>query len=185
MSPVASRHCQHREGAGRCIFFEYHALQSNHCQTSLTCLASSLAVSHSPLLLSAAPGTQIQWHRGPGSRLNYLANMATCRYWVYLLYLLSAICLGCKSYCRLMLMPPTTGVWRRQMANKQIRCGRGHHNTHSGHTLALVTEIRRVKGCQDCVVPPHRPCDDCVGTTPDLQHAAPEYSGIVSIVNTV
>lgn len=147
MSPVASRHCQHREGAGRCIFFEYHALQSNHCQTSLTSLASSLAVSHSPLLLSAAPGTQIQWHRGPGSRLNYLANMATCRYWVYLLYLLSAICLGCKSYCRLMLMPPTTGVWRRQMANKQIRCG----VTHSTHNTALAVAThwrwsRRLEG---------------------------------------
>ena len=47
-------------------FLEYHTIQSDHCQTSLTSLASSLAVSHSPLLLSAAPGTQIQWHRGPG-----------------------------------------------------------------------------------------------------------------------
>ena len=69
------------------------------------------------------------------------------------------------------------------MANKQIRCGRGHHNTHSGHTLALVTEIRRVKGSQDGVMAPTLP--RLCRTTPDLQHAAPEYSGIVSIVNTV
>ena len=65
------------------------------------------------------------------------------------------------------------------------RLGAGSHTTHSGHTLALVTKIRRVKGSQDGGVVVPRPCDDCVWTTPDLQHAAPEYSVIVSIVNTV
>ena len=69
------------------------------------------------------------------------------------------------------------------MANKQIRCG--VTTTHSGHTPALVTEIRGVKGSQDGGVVMPRPCHDCGETTPDLQHAAPEYSVVVSIVNTV
>ena len=119
-----------------------------------------------PIIVIGSTGDSDSVAQGTGSRLNYLANMATCTYSVYLLYLLSAICLGCKSYCRLMLMPPTTGVWRRQMANKQIRCGRGHHSTHSGHTLALVTEIRRVKGSQDGVMAPTLPrlCGDNSGS---------------------
>ena len=76
--------------------------------------------------------------------------------------------------------------WCLEKANgKQTDKVRGHHNTHSGHTLALVTEIRGVKGSKDGGVVVPRPCDDCGETTPDLQHAAPEYSVIVSIVNTV
>ena len=88
-----------------------------------------------PIIVIGSTGDSDSVAQGTRSRLNYLANMATCRYGVYLLYLLSAICLGHKSYCRLMLMPPTTGVWRRQMANKQIRCG-VTHNTQWPHTGA-------------------------------------------------
>ena len=94
-----------------------------------------------PIIVIGSTGDSDSVAQGTGSRLNYLANMATCRYGVYLLYLLSAICLGHKSYCRLMLILVSgEGKWQTN------RLGAGSHTTHSGHTLALVTEIRGVKG---------------------------------------
>ena len=127
------------------VFSKYYTHLSDRCINIAPKSGLISGGESQPIIVIGSTRDSDSVAQGTRSRLNYLANMATCRYGVYLLYLLSAICLGCKSYCRLMLMPPTTGVWRRQMANKQIRCG-VTHNTGSGHTLALVTEIRRVKG---------------------------------------
>ena len=140
MSPVASRHCQQEEGAGRCLFgVSYYPIRplSNIAHKSGLISGGE----SQPIIVIGSTGDSDSVAQGTRSRLNYLANMATCRYWVYLLYLLSAICLGHKSYCRLMLILVSgEGKWQTN------RLGAGSHTTHSGHTLALVTEIRRVKG---------------------------------------
>ena len=140
MSPVASRHCQQGEGAGRCLFgVSYSSIQ---LLSNIAPKSGLISGGESqPIIVIGSTGDSDSVAQGTRSRLNYLANMATCRYGVYLLYLLSAICLGCKSYCRLMLILVSgEGKWQTN------RLGAGSHTTHSGHTLALVTEIRMVKG---------------------------------------
>ena len=119
-------------------FSEYCALQSDRCSNIGHKSGLISGGESQPIIVIGSTGDSDSVAQGTRSRLNYLANMATCRYWVYLLYLLSAICLGHKSYCRLMLILVSgEGKWQTN------RLGAGSHTTlvvatHQGSLIDLI-----------------------------------------------